>query len=202
MASPTVQGGNARGKSVLMICWGNICRSPTAEAVFQAVVNKAGQSSIYTVDSCGTGGGNPDWYMENGWSHHEGNPADERMSKVAAKRGVTLTSRSRPLTPADLEKFDYLVAMDEKNARDIITAVDYWRGREFFEKQTKAGIPSASVMRTKVLRITDYCQMEKHKKYDEVPDPYFGGMAGFELVLDLLEDACAGLVEEMNAGKK
>lgn len=54
------------------MCLGNICRSPTAEAVFNDVVNKAGVAEKFSIDSCGTGGGNPDWYKEGGWSYHEG----------------------------------------------------------------------------------------------------------------------------------
>lgn len=57
---------------VLFVCLGNICRSPTAEAVFVDVVKKAGLSEQYTIDSCGTGGGSPDWYLPGGFSYHEG----------------------------------------------------------------------------------------------------------------------------------
>lgn len=59
---------------------GNICRSPTAEAVFRTTVEKAGLQERFEIDSCGTGGGNPDWYLEGGWSYHEGDPADPRMT--------------------------------------------------------------------------------------------------------------------------
>jgi hypothetical protein len=63
----------ASGKTgVLFVCLGNICRSPTAEAVFNDVVKRAGVADGYFIDSCGTGGGNPDWYRDGGWSYHEG----------------------------------------------------------------------------------------------------------------------------------
>lgn len=59
-------------KGVLFICLGNICRSPSAEAVFKAVVEREGKAGAFTIDSCGTGGGNPNWYQKGGWSYHEG----------------------------------------------------------------------------------------------------------------------------------
>lgn len=59
---------------------GNICRSPTAEAVFRHVVEGAGLENRFEIDSCGTGGGNPDWYRPGGWSYHEGDESDPRMA--------------------------------------------------------------------------------------------------------------------------
>ena len=59
---------------VLFVCLGNICRSPTAEAVFTAVVQRAGVAEQFRIDSCGTGGGSPDWYLPGGFSYHEGTP--------------------------------------------------------------------------------------------------------------------------------
>jgi protein-tyrosine phosphatase len=102
-------------------CTGNICRSPTAEATFRALAERAGRAADFDIDSCGTGGGNPSWYQTNGFSYHEGDPADRRMTAAAHKRGVTLTSVSRPLKPCDFERFQYVIAMDEKNRADIAT---------------------------------------------------------------------------------
>jgi protein-tyrosine phosphatase len=81
---------------VLFVCLGNICRSPSAEAVFASAVEKAGLVDKYDIDSCGTGGGMRAWYR-TGTSYHEGDPADARMTAAAAKRGVQLTSVSRPM---------------------------------------------------------------------------------------------------------
>lgn len=65
----TMSAGN---RGVLFICLGNICRSPSAEAVFKAVVEREGKAGAFKIDSCGTGGGNPNWYQKGGWSYHEG----------------------------------------------------------------------------------------------------------------------------------
>ena len=65
-------------------------------------------------------------YKKGGYSNHTGHPADERMTEAASKRGVVLTSRSRPLEPSDLASFDYLVGMDDSNLKDMRIAVEYW----------------------------------------------------------------------------
>ena len=59
---------------------GNICRSPTAEAMFRAVVERNGLTDCFDIDSCGTGGGSPSWYREGGFSYHEGDESDPRMT--------------------------------------------------------------------------------------------------------------------------
>ncbi|GIL86585.1 hypothetical protein Vretimale_11519 [Volvox reticuliferus] len=187
-AAAASESGN-RKAGVLFVCLGNICRSPTAEAVFRSVVEKAGLTAAFDIDSCGTGGGNPDWFTEGGWSYHEGDPADSRMTMTARKRGVLLTSRSRPLQPLDLSRFDYIVGMDPKNLRAIKTAADYWLVRPMGEGKVP---PDYS---RRVVLMTSYCR--KFTGAPEVPDPYYGGAAGFERVLDLLEDACEGLLESI-----
>lgn len=111
MAESKERTPNQQGAKVLFVCLGNICRSPTAEAVFTTVAERRGVADTMTIDSCGTGGGSPDWYREGGWSYHEGDAADARMRDHALRRGITLTSRSRPLTPQDLTTFDFIVAM-------------------------------------------------------------------------------------------
>lgn len=166
-------------RKVLFVCLGNICRSPTAEAVFNARVAAAGVAADFLVDSCGTGGGNPSWYVPGGFSYHEGEPADARMTATAARRGVTLTSRSRPLTPEDLDKFDLLVGMDPKNLRAIDTAAKAWNKE-----------PPTTVL------MSDFCA---DAGVTSVPDPYYGGERGFEVVLDLLDEACGTLLDAMRA---
>jgi protein-tyrosine phosphatase len=93
---------------VLMVCLGNICRSPTAEGVFRKLVADAGLDACIEVDSAGTS----DW--------HKGEAPDARSIRTAAARGYDLSAqRSRPITPRDFEEYDYIFAMDEQNLRDL-----------------------------------------------------------------------------------
>ncbi len=89
---------------VLFVCTGNICRSPTAEGVFQALVDQQGLSDVVAVDSAGT------------QSWHQGNAPDERSIEAAARRGIDIgRQKSRPITMADFTNFDYLLAMDNEH---------------------------------------------------------------------------------------
>ncbi len=93
---------------VLFVCLGNICRSPTAEGVFRKHVADRGWSDRVAVDSAGT----------SGW--HQGEPCDPRAREEAARRGIDLSAiRSRGVRPSDFEDFDYIVAMDSANLREL-----------------------------------------------------------------------------------
>ncbi len=142
---------------------GNICRSPSAEAVMNHFIKANGLKGQITCDSAGT------------IAYHEGERADERMQSHAAKRGYELTSIARKLTYNDLEKFDYIIAMDKDNYRDILN------------------LDTNGIYSHKVSLMTDYSS----NGYDEVPDPYYGGSEGFELVLDILEDSVSGLINKI-----
>jgi protein-tyrosine phosphatase len=192
---PVPPAGDPR-VSVLMVCLGNICRSPSAEAVFRAAVQKRGLSEAFWIDSCGTGGGSGGWYRDGGFSCHEGDPADPRMSRAAAGRGIALTSRSRPLTPADVSNCDYILVMDDANERAVATAAAHWAETgKFVDGGGGSGVDLAALP---VRRLTSYLRdpalVRKHGA-GGVPDPYYGGPQGFELVLDLLEDCCEGLLD-------
>lgn len=96
------------GTSVLFVCLGNICRSPTAHGVFARLVEARGLGGRIHVDSCGTGG----------W--HVGEAPDRRASKEAAKRGYDLsTLRARQFTTQDFQRFHYILAMDHSNLQDL-----------------------------------------------------------------------------------
>lgn len=93
--------------SVLFVCLGNICRSPTAEGVLKHLVSENGLEDQIEVHSAGTIG------------YHEGRPADKRMREAASKRGYELESLSRKIESIDLERFSLVIAMDRENLRDI-----------------------------------------------------------------------------------
>ncbi|MEG1580056.1 MAG: low molecular weight protein-tyrosine-phosphatase [Bacteroidaceae bacterium] len=107
---------------------------------------------------------------------HEGKLPDVRMRTHAARRGYHLVHRSRPVVVADFELFDLILGMDDRNIDDL-----------------RSLAPSLEAM-TKIHRMTDYCT---RNEVDHVPDPYYGGSDGFERVIDLLEDACDGLLHTL-----
>ena len=92
---------------VLFVCLGNICRSPTAEAVMRAQVAEAGLADRFEIDSAGTS------------RYHLGDPPDERAVVAAERRGVELRGRGRLVTREDLAAFDYVVAMDSENLAEL-----------------------------------------------------------------------------------
>lgn len=146
---------------ILFVCMGNICRSPSAEAVMNSLIANSGLSERIQCNSAGT------------LSYHAGEPADTRMQRHASKRGYDLVSIARQVKPNDFNEFDYIVAMDDENVSNL-----------------SGFLPSAGLA-SKISKMTDYCT-SPNPGY--VPDPYYGGSEGFEQVLDLLEDACQGLL--------
>ena len=149
---------------ILFICLGNICRSCAAQTVMQKLVDDAGLSDRFYIDSAGL------------IDYHEGDEADPRMRTHARRRGYNITHRSRPLRESDFDHFDYIIGMDGQNIKRLHRLA-----------------PTAEAER-KISLMSDYCVRQSA---DCVPDPYYGGSAGFEHVLDLLEDACDGLLQAL-----
>ena len=112
---------------------------------------------------------------------HTGKLPDDRMRRAGKKRGYDFCSRARQVQSVDLNTFDLILAMDESNLQNL-RALER-SGRD----------------NPKVKLLCDYCsQHEEH----EVPDPYYGGPEGFEKVLDLLEDGCAGVLKKFTGTNK
>ena len=150
--------------SLLFLCMGNICRSPTAHGVFRDLVTARGFHHQIHIDSAGT------------HNYHPGSPPDKRSQKHAIKRGYDLSDlRARQISELDYEQHDLLLVMDWDNL-------------------ALAQQDCPPEHQRKLRRLTEFC---KNHQAAVVPDPYYGGDAGFEHVLDLIEDACEGLLEHI-----
>ena len=154
---------NNKEISVLFVCMGNICRSPTAEGVFRHHASEAGLSDRVFIESAGT------------HAYHVGEPPDRRAIAAAERRGVSLRDlRARRVSDADFDRFDYIIAMDEDNVARL----------------QEQGSPEHHA------KVRLFLEFSSSGKQD-VPDPYYGGAAGFERVLDLVEEASRGLLETL-----
>ena len=153
---------------LLFVCLGNICRSPAAEGVFLHRLAQEGLNDRFVVDSAGTGG----------W--HAGHRPDRRMLVAAERRGIHLPSRARQLDRGDLLHFDRILTMDDDNLRAVRSLA----------RELAPGAADLALVEP----IPSHCRRFQER---EVPDPYYGGEQGFEHVLDLLEDACTGLLQSL-----
>jgi protein-tyrosine phosphatase len=143
---------------------GNICRSPTAEGVFKSVVEKAGLADRIASDSAGTG------------DYHIGEAPDPRAQSAALTRGYDLSPLcARQVSRGDFSEFDYVLAMDEANLR-----------------QLKRLCPPEHAGKLKL-----FMEFAGEGAAREVPDPYYGGAQGFERVLDMVEQASRGLLDHL-----
>lgn len=171
-----------RNKRILFICMGNICRSAAAEAVLKKAVEDKGLENEYFIDSAGIIG------------YHAGERADRRMIEAAYARGYRITSVSRQVRPEDFEKFDRIIAMDDSNVRGLKevarqAASIYGHGRS----------SAYDFYISKISKLTDFCTpgfLQANGMPTEVPDPYYGGAAGFQQVLDMLENSVISIIEK------
>jgi protein-tyrosine phosphatase len=111
-------------------------------------------------------------------NYHSGNPPDRRMQSAAVKRNIPMTGSARQFTKADFTAFDLILAMDRENYQNILA------------------LDPQQQYRDKVKMMCDFATQHPDK---EVPDPYFGGVEGFDYVLDLLTDACGGLLSQLES---
>lgn len=123
-----------RETRVLFVCLGNICRSPTAQATFQHLVNQRGLASSFVIDSAGTSG------------EHDGEGAHRGTQAEARRRGVALAHVSRRVTAADYDEFDLLVAMDQSNFRELVRRAPHPQARQkiVLFRDFEAGAPPGS----------------------------------------------------------
>ena len=147
---------------VCFVCLGNICRSPTAEGVFRHLLAEAGLTDAIVVDSAGTA------------AYHVGESPDRRSTATAWKRGIVLEGAARRFEKGDFARFDYVVAMDASNERNLHQLAP--------DDEAEAKIH--------LLRDFD----PESPTGAEVPDPYYGGADGFETVVDICIAGCTGLL--------
>ncbi|MEP0860456.1 MAG: low molecular weight phosphotyrosine protein phosphatase [Ignavibacterium sp.] len=151
-------------KKILFVCMGNICRSPAAEGVMKSLVNQNGLKDKVFIDSAGT------------IDYHAGELPDSRMIEAAAERGYELNHKARQITKSDLEKFDYIITMDDQIHRSV----------QRLDSQKK--------FQNKIFKMTDFLS---EMKANEIPDPYYGDKSDFKYSLDLIEDAAKGLLKHI-----
>ncbi|AWM12904.1 low molecular weight phosphotyrosine protein phosphatase [Flavobacterium sp. NRK F10] len=146
---------------ILMVCLGNICRSPLAEGILQSKLPKQN----FIVDSAGTGG----------W--HAGELPDERSIATAQEHGVDITyQRARKFRTDDFETFDYIYTMDMSNYKDVLSLAPDEDAKQKVKLILNELFPEENV---------------------EVPDPYYGGLNGFENVYRMLDEACSIIAKNL-----
>ncbi len=151
---------------VLFVCLGNICRSPLAEAVFKHKIKERSLQNRFEADSCGTA------------NYHIGDSPDPRTINNAKRNGVIIEHCGRQLSVDDIASFDYIMAMDNSNLRNIL---------KLLEDESH---------RPKIMLMRDFDPMGK----GEVPDPYYGGEQNFQEVFDILDRTMENFIDQLSSG--
>lgn len=146
---------------ILMVCLGNICRSPLAEGILASKL----PNDKFLVDSAGTG------------SWHVGHAPDKRSIATAKKNGLNITNqKGRQFTRNDFDAFDYIFVMDNTNYRDVIHLANNESQKEKVQLILDAVFPNENV---------------------DVPDPYYGVANGFDIVYQMLDEACEVIAQRL-----
>lgn len=161
-------GASDHAYRITVVCLGNICRSPIGEAVLRSRVEQAGMGELVQVDSAGTG----DWHLGLG--------ADPRTLVTLDAHGYSHDHTARQITPDWFEETDLVLAMDVENYRDL--------SRMLSESGARTEVRMMRSFDPALAYLT-----EPHPDLS-VPDPYYGGPAGFDQVLRMIEDASGGVV--------
>ena len=146
---------------ILMVCLGNICRSPLAEGILASKLPK----NKFTVDSAGTG------------SWHIGHAPDERSIAVAKKNRVSIShQKGRQFSKSDFDSFDYIYVMDHTNYQDVLELAENNEQKDKVKLILNELFPNENV---------------------DVPDPYFGLPNGFQIIYNMLDEACDVIAKKL-----
>ena len=152
---------------ICFVCTGNICRSPLAEAVLRDELQRRGISERFEVDSAGT------------HAHHTGEESDSRMRRVASAHGVNIRHRARQFRDSEAAAFDYVLAMDTGHERALKRQV---RGDAAGENITM---------------FRNFDSETDDTDYPDVPDPWYGNLAGFERVFEMVSRTCLEFADHL-----